>query len=147
MPAPPPESEPAMISTRPFIAARGASLGGPHRRLDLFRSLRRGEDCTADVVDNAGQQTLVLALRHDADDRLGAGIANHEPALLAEPCLAGGDRPLDPRRLERSALPEAHIAQQLRHWLEDPAHLARMLAALNDRRQDLQSGGQPVAGR
>src|SRR5262249_26457787 len=91
IPAPPPESQPAIISTRPFIAARTPSFGGLHRRLDLFRRLRRGENRGADVVDNAGQEAFVLALRHDADYRFGAGIADHEPALFAEPRLGRGN--------------------------------------------------------
>src|SRR4029077_10095824 len=121
MPAPPPESEPAMISTRPFIAAARALFGGPHRRFDLLGALRRGQDRAADLVDDAGQQGFILALRHDPDHRLGAGIADHQPALCSEAAFGGGDRPLDARRLERPSIAKTHIAQQLRHRLEDAA--------------------------
>src|SRR5689334_706217 len=112
MPAPPPESEPAMINTRPFIpgSSRQALFRGPHRGFNVFGALRDGEDRGADVVDDAGQQAFVFALRHDADDRLGAGIADHEPALFAEPRLGGGDRAFDARRFERAAVTETHIA-------------------------------------
>src|SRR5204863_435111 len=150
MPAPPPESEPAMINTRPFIPGPSqqapALFRGPHRRFDLFGALRDGEDRRADVVDDAGQQAFVFALRHDADDGLGPGIADYEPALFAEPRLGGGNRPLDPRCFERSSMTETHIAQKLRHRLEDAADFARMLAGLDDRRQDLQCRDEPITG-
>src|SRR5438270_2319004 len=80
MPAPPPESDPAMISTRPFIAAARASLGCPHRRIYRFGAVRGGQDRGADLVDDARQQRLVLALGHHPDHRLGPGIADHQPS-------------------------------------------------------------------
>src|SRR5207248_2185296 len=73
------------------------------------------------------------------------GIADDEPALFAEPRLGGGNRPLDPRRFERSSMTETHIAQKLRNRLEDAADFARMLAGLDDRRQDLQCRNEPIA--
>src|SRR4030095_14367536 len=111
MPAPPPESEAAMISTRPFITNRRTSLGGPYRRFDILGALRRREDRGADIVNHAGEQFLILALRHDADYRLRARIADHQPSFCAEPPLGGGYRTLDARRFERAAVAEPHIAQ------------------------------------
>src|SRR5439155_22182199 len=122
MPAPPPESEPAMISTRPFITIPGASFSRPHPRFDVLGSLRNSENRGADLVDDAGKQRLVLALRHDADHRLRPRIADHQPPLRAEPPLGGGNGALDARRFERAAVAEAHIAEELRHRLEHPAH-------------------------
>ncbi len=86
-------------------------------------------------------------MRHDPDHRLGAGIADHQPAFGTEPRLGGGNRAFDAGRFERAAIAEAHIAQQLRYRLEHPAHLARLPPGLDDRRQDLQRRDQPVAGR
>src|SRR5579862_4063804 len=115
MPAPPPESDPATISTRPFITKTRRSFRRPHRgpsrRFDRLGAASDREDHLADLVDDARQQPLVLALRHDADDRLGAGFADHQPPATAEPGFALGDRPLHPPRLERLALAEAHVAQ------------------------------------
>src|SRR5437762_7949315 len=111
MPAPPPESEPATINTRPFIATTRTSFGGPHRRFDVLSALRRSEDRCADVVNDAGQQFFVPALRHDPDDRLGPRIADHQPPLRTEPRFCGGDRPLDAGRFEGPAVAETHIAQ------------------------------------
>src|SRR5438034_4886457 len=133
MPAPPPESEPAMISTRPFITVSGASFSRPHRRFDVLGSLRNRENRGADLVDDADQQCLILALRHDPDHRLGAGVADHQPSFRAEPRLGGGDRALDAGGFERPSVAEAHIAQELRHRLEHPAHFAGLLSRFDDR--------------
>src|SRR5947209_17529914 len=70
MPAPPPESEPAMISTRPCIIATRAlfrRLGRPGWRLDDLGTARDRQDRLADVVDDAGQERAVLTLPHDAE--------------------------------------------------------------------------------
>src|SRR5580704_13360734 len=98
MPAPPPESEPATIRTRPFIVP-WALFGGPHRR--VFGAARGREDRLADVIDDVGEQRLILTLRHHPDHRLGARIANDESAGSAQPRLTGGDRLLHPPRFER----------------------------------------------
>src|SRR2546421_4412755 len=70
MPAPPPESEPAMINTRPRIIAARASLRRPDRRsgrrLGRLSAAGDRQDRLADVVDDTGQERLVLTLRHDA---------------------------------------------------------------------------------
>src|SRR5579863_6158855 len=134
MPAPPPESDPATISTRPFITKARRSFRRPHRglgwRLDRLGAASDREDHLADLVDDARQQPLVLALRHDPDDRLGAGFADHQPPGIAEPRFALGDCPLHAPRLERLSLAEPHVAQELRHRLENTAHLAGMPAGL-----------------
>jgi hypothetical protein len=52
MPAPPPESEPAMISTRPFIGPRRASFCRLRRRLDRVCAARRRQQRRADVLDD-----------------------------------------------------------------------------------------------
>src|SRR5665213_2994124 len=142
IPAPPPESEPATMRTRPFT--------GLFRGLDgarLVGAAGGGEDRLADVVDDQGEQPFVLALRHHPDHRLGAGRADDEPSVRAQPSFAGGDRLLDPARLQRQPLAEAEVAQELRHRREEPADIARLLPGLDDARHDLQRRDQSVAGR
>src|SRR5947208_15836359 len=60
MPAPPPESEPAIISTRPFIITPWGSFrrldGRPGRRFDHLGAERDRQDHLADLVDDAGQK-------------------------------------------------------------------------------------------
>ena len=85
-------------------------------------------------------------MRHDANHRLGPGIANHQPPGRAEPRLASYNRLLYPARLERLSIAKPDIAQQLRHRLKDAAHLARPPSGLDDCRQHLQRRDQTVAG-
>src|SRR5215472_16877891 len=66
------------------------------------------EDCLANVIDDAGEQLFVLALRHDADHRLGPGGADDEPTRCAQPRLASGDRLLNSTCLQRTAVAETH---------------------------------------
>src|SRR5271169_1575056 len=109
MPAPPPESEPATIRTRPIMVPP-ALLRRLDRRCRILGAARGGEDRLADIVDDIGEQCLILALRHHADHRLGARRADDEPSRRTKPGLAGGDRLLDPSRLQRPALAKADIA-------------------------------------
>src|SRR5258708_11479384 len=91
MPAPPPESDPATISTRPRI-----SMSPSRSRLTCHVRDRRG-----DLVDDRADRRAILAFGHHADHRLGAGFADQQPSVGAEPQLGGGDRRLDRRMLER----------------------------------------------
>src|SRR5258708_4900408 len=101
MPAPPPESEPATISTRPRISI--ASLA------------RDAQDRGGDLVDDAADHDVVVAFGHDADHRLGAGFADHQSAARAEPALGVGDRRLDRGVIERrlAVATEAHALEHL----------------------------------
>src|SRR4051812_46247705 len=117
MPAPPPESEPAMMRTRPFT--RGLSWRGSHPYPNAPPSRGRGTLCleTAPpgsgaggardrrrhVVDDLADELLVLAFRHHADQRLGARFAHQQPPGLAEPRLAVGDRGAHGTGFERCA--------------------------------------------
>ena len=64
-----------------------------NRALILGRLRRLG--CLAhsvdDIADDLVHEALVVAFRHHADDRLGAGWADHEAAACAQPGL-GRDR-------------------------------------------------------
>src|SRR3954464_15483352 len=105
MPAPPPESEPATISTRPFIAKTCSSCS-PARTLrrsrhsaavirpllfsrlgrdfDVFHAARGCQNLVANRVDDVGQQLVVLALGHAPDHRLGSRFADHQPPRRTE---------------------------------------------------------------
>src|SRR6266851_6563837 len=133
IPAPPPESEPATIRTRPFMPP--PSRCGPRDRLD-------------DLVDDAAHELRIVAFGHDADQRLGARLAHQDAAARAELRFGGGDRLHDGVRGQRCVgIADADVLQQLRHRLEGPESLARGLPGLDHRRQRLQGRHQPVTGR
>src|SRR5215469_8909830 len=100
MPAPPPESDPATIRTRPRIStiSPGDALDGG-----------------GDLVDDAAHHRVVLALGHHADHRLGARVADDQPAACAEPALGVRDNRLDGFVLERrlAVATEAHVLEDL----------------------------------
>ena len=63
---------------------------------------------------------FVLALRHDADQGLGAGLPHHQPAAGAQPGLDRADLLLHRVGLQRLDLAgEADVLEQLRRRLED----------------------------
>src|SRR5512147_2638609 len=130
IPAPPPESEPAMIRTR------------PHRRP---ASRRGGTNDAADVVDDRADQRLVFALGHHPDHRLGPGLADQQPTTVPQPPMAIVDGLLHALLLEGLAAIEADVAQHLQQRLEHPADLARPAAGAENDGQNLQSGDQAVA--
>src|SRR5512132_2386589 len=132
IPAPPPESDPAMIRTRP----RGGTASG-----------RGGTNDAADVVDDRADQQLVLALGHHPDHRLGPGLADQQPTAVPQPPMAIVDGLLHAFLLERLAAVEPDVAQHLRQRLEHPADLARPAAGAENDGQNLQGGDQPVARR
>ena len=102
MPAPPPESEPATIRTRPrFTPALGPRAIASRQRL---------RPCV--------HQLLVLALGHHADHRLGAAGADQDAAALAEPRLVRGDLALHLGVLQRRGAGVAHVHQALRQRRE-----------------------------
>src|SRR5262249_40289543 len=81
-----------------------------------------GEDLD-DAVDDLLDEPLVVALAHDADDGLGTGGPNHQPALPVAPPLPLGDRGANLRVLERLAGLVADVLHHLRQWLEPVANL------------------------
>src|SRR5215469_540964 len=142
MPAPPPESEPAIIKTRPCIARLLCGFGP---RILIIGS--GDADRVTDLVDNRGDQLRVFAFRHHPDHRLGSRSADHEAAIRTEPGFPTRYRALDRGRCERIALTKPDTARQLRHRDEQPADLARSLAGFDDRGQHLQRGDEAVTGR
>src|SRR5690348_3434552 len=98
MPAPPPESEPATISTRPFIpsSSRGpvhpndlplALFGRLGRNFRLIHAARSRQDLIADRADDIGQQVFILTLGHDPYHRLGSRFADDQPPGRPKPYL------------------------------------------------------------
>ena len=69
-------------------------------------------------LTTASTSLRVVALGHDADQRLGAGRADDQAAAVAEPVAGVFDRRLDRRALQRLAAGEADVLQELRHRLE-----------------------------
>src|SRR5580704_7111439 len=134
MPAPPPESEPATIRTRPFMPPR--SRCSPRQRSD-------------NLVDDAANELRIVALGHDTDQRFGARLAHQDAAARAQPRLGGGDR-LFHGRLGKCCLGIAanpHVLQKLRYRLEGAKGLTGGPLGLEHRRQRLQRRHQPVSRR
>ncbi len=103
--------------------------------------------CFDDVAHNAGDDLLVIAFRHHANDGLGAGWTNDEAAVFAELRLSAFDRLDDTVVVKRLAAGVTHIAQDLRKRMEAIADLRNRLAGRDDASEDLQSGDEAVAGR
>src|SRR6266851_1298243 len=132
IPAPPPESEPATIRTRPFMPPS---------------SRRSSRDRLDDLVDDAAHEVRIVAFGHDADQRLGARLAHQDAAGRAELRLGGGDRLGDGVGGQRRVgIADTDVLQQLRHRVKGAEGLARRLAGLDHGRQRLQGGHQSVAG-
>src|SRR4029079_15886222 len=101
IPAPPPESETAMIRMRAVAAIERALVppSGAKFSMRTLLSLRRqiprkrsrgGPNSLADVVDDAVDHRRIVALRHHPDQRLGARLADDEAAAALELGLGGG---------------------------------------------------------
>src|SRR3954447_13223953 len=95
MPAPPPESEPAMIKIRAvgvtlpaFDPRTGAKLSmctaSSFGRQIQRKGSRRSLNGLANVVDQPLDQRPVIALRHDPDQRLGPGLPDDEASATLE---------------------------------------------------------------
>ena len=76
---------------RMLTGHRGRSGGSPGGRSGRNLACSLG-DRVDDVVHDAVDQIAVIALRHHADHRLGAGGADDQATDGAEPLLAGLDR-------------------------------------------------------
>src|SRR6185295_10811953 len=133
MPAPPPESEPATISTRAGFGMAGPALcGGVADEPD-------------DFLHHVAHELLVVALAHDAYDRLGARLA-HQEASAGELLLAQLDRGQDFGIAQGRAVLEAHVVENLRRRLEDVDGFAGGAAFLGQDREHLKRRDQSVAG-
>ena len=83
MPAPPPESDPAMMRMR------GSSWSSLQRLAANAHAA-----ATASQMSSTSRSTMrrVVALGHDPDQRLGARLADHQPAVALKLGLGRGDR-------------------------------------------------------
>src|SRR6478609_3602316 len=136
-PAPPPESDPAMIRmraveviARTFVPELGAKFSmctamSCARQMPR-NSSRGGLDRRADVIDEPLNLLLVLAFGHHPDQWLGTGLADDQPALAFPFRLGGGDALADAVRLQRlGTAVEANVLQELGHRLELAKQFAR----------------------
>src|SRR5258708_19105361 len=112
MPAPPPESEPATIRTRPFMVPLAWSLWLLRRlaaRTGVLGAVRGREDSVTNIADNGGEEVFVLALGHHPDHPLGAPSTDDETPRSAETRLRGGNGAAVPHTLPRPGLrPTGH---------------------------------------
>ncbi len=89
---------------------------------------------------------MVVAFAHHAHHRLGAGRADHQPAVGTELEAARLHRAGDLLLRHLAAGGEAHVLEHLRHRLEAPAHLRHRPVAPLHQRHHLERCHQPVAG-
>src|SRR5690348_5681373 len=80
-------------------------------------------DGFGDFADDSLDEARVVALGHDADDRLGAGFTDYQAPGLAQPGATFGDDLDDALVVERLALFVADALEQLRHLGEATADL------------------------
>src|SRR6185369_8616733 len=137
MPAPPPESEPAMMRIRAtgVIDAASPVLRGAKFSMRTGKSLRPqiprfgsrgGLNGLADIVDQALDELGVVALGHHTDQRLRARLADDEAAPPFQLGFRGSDAFPDAVRFERfCAAVEAHVLQELRQRFELAQQFAR----------------------
>src|SRR5690606_7383849 len=92
-------------------------------RLDL-RGLGRFRDRLANVADDGRDQTLIVAFRHDTDDRLGTRRPDDDAARRAQLRLGALDGLAHLIILEGLALGVTNVLENLRQRIEALAHLA-----------------------
>src|SRR5690242_15912424 len=159
MPAPPPESEPAMmriravgVTLRAFDPFCGAKLSmctrsSLERQIPRIRSRGRLYGL-ANFVDEALDQSRILAFGHDPDERLGARLADHETAPALQLRFRGGNPLAHAVRLERlCAAIETDVLEELRERLELAEQLACRSLAVDECSEDLQARDEAIAGR
>src|SRR4051794_5134457 len=84
----------------------------------------RGGDRLDDVVDDRFDERSVVAFGHDADDGLGSGGPDHDPAPYPEAKLAPLDRRRHLRVVECGGAAGANVLEDLRQGIEAVAGLA-----------------------
>ena len=135
MPAPPPESDPAMTRTRPFKHAPSRTLAKPRR------------SCRAELVDDLLHELVVLALGHDAHHRLRAALADQQPAGAVQHPFGVGDRRLDPGMLAAARRPRsARCASRCGSGANTRQTSLAGLPRVDEHPEHLQRGDQTVAG-
>src|SRR3569833_1491066 len=125
MPAPPPESDPAMIRIRavevidrffdPLSGAKFSMCTASSSDRQMPRKgSRRRLGCRANVVDQPLDELRVLAFGHDPNQRLGSGLADHEAAPALKFGFGCGDALADAIGFERRcAAVETNVLEQL----------------------------------
>src|SRR5690625_2718481 len=125
MPAPPPESDPAMVRTRPCSFTLSLPWLEQHRRQGPLRKRSgRGARClfnrTRQLLHHLLYQLMVFAFTHNPDQGLRAGLPDQQTACRPECRLCILNGRANSRQLQRlAARTIAYIAQKLREGLEN----------------------------
>ena len=148
MPAPPPESEPAMIEDAREVFRSAHRV--QHGRLRVDRRNAFKPAATASQMSSTSRSTIA-ASSPSAITRISGSVPDLRITSRPRPPSSRlgrrRSRALTAIRLERRAAVEADVLEQLRHRLEQVQQLARRLARLDQRGEHLQPRDQPVAGR
>ena len=87
-----------------------------------------------------------MSFQHDAQERLGAGVPDEEPALAGDARFDARDRIGDCRdRLQFHAFADAHVQQHLREGRQVRREIGQGAAGERDGPQNVQRGAQTVA--
>src|SRR5690242_10991947 len=159
MPAPPPESEPAMIRIRAVGVTLSAFDPRPGAKFSMCtvsslgrqfqkKGSRGRPDGLANIVHDALHQRRVVAFRHHPDQGLGPGLADNEPSPSLKLGLRGGypaPHPVGFKRLAATA--EANILEKLWKRLELVQQLACRRAPFDEGGENLECRNEAVTGR
>ncbi len=110
------------------------SGGGARQRID-------------DIVDDPLHQNMIVALSHDANQRLCPRGANHQTAMVAKPLQRVGNRRLNLVVVEGTGATKTHVFQDLRDRFEPTAHFRHRSSLPADDGKHLQCGDQTIARR
>src|SRR5579864_7106438 len=120
--------------------------------LSLRRQLPRkcsrdGPNRLANVVNDPFDEGRIVSLCHHSNERFSSRLADDEPATPLELSLGSCDSLPHAIGLERlGAAVEPDVLEQLRKRFELLQQLTCRSACLDQRRQDLEPGDEPVAG-
>src|SRR5579884_514788 len=136
MPAPPLESEPAMMRMRAGFVIDAALLPLLGAKFSMCtdksfgeqiprKGSRRRLNCLANIVDDPLHEGRIISFGHDANQGLGARLADDQTPPALELGLGRGDAFAHAVDLERRTPVEPHVLEQLRKRLELAQKLAR----------------------
>jgi len=112
----------------------------------IIRSGRNLFNRRSDLAHHGTHHLLVLAFRHHADQGLGARFAHQDAARRAQLGIGGFDAGFDLGVIQRRALLEANIFQDLGQRIVQMRRFGSRLAFLGQHRKHLQRRDQAVAG-
>src|SRR3982751_1584652 len=135
MPAPPPESDPAIMTIRAIEVILFAFEPLPGAKFSMCtierfggqirtKRSRRRLNGLAYVVDDALDERGIITFGHDPDQRLGTRLADDQATPALELRLGRGNPFAYTVRFKRCSFAEPDVPQQLRQRLELPKQLA-----------------------